>query len=174
MKWIWAYVILVFVVAIGVMVTVKTQPCMRMELTDHAEQQLQSGELIHYCTVKVDADDIDSAACRRYASDYYHRIIPDSVNKQIPVQVRFFFYRQSELQDLDAMDIQSIAHNDSAAILRARKLGYDAEGFAAVRFSDVYRIFGRDTLYGVHGKVIIPRYGLQIASFFPKPSSTQQ
>ncbi len=163
MKLITSFIVLLVIACAAVYVTVDSHPRLYMEPTDRYEVLLPSSEKAIYYAVKV--SDYDTSMCRTYANEIFHREVPDSIGVSQPVQMSFFFYKESNLRDLETEELMAMGAQDPNALQRLRKLQVDTSGYGVVRFSEVYAIFGRDSLYGVKGKIMVPGHGSQIRDF---------
>lgn len=138
---------------------------------DRYENVLPDGQRMIFNMVEIDG--VDSMLFRDYAAQMYHTIVPDSVGKSMPVQVITYFYQPENLKELHPMRLFQMSGGDKKRMQLLRKLASDSAGYFAVRFSDVYQLMQRDTLYVQAGEVIIPRFGTQLKDFFSPPPSRE-
>ncbi len=169
MKSIIAYIVLLLVATGILYAVVQTKQSISMEVTDRAEQTRPNGEKVMYFSVRV--SDYDSLLCKQFANATFHREVSDSLSVNMPIQMTFFFYKESNLRELNTDELLGMSHGDASALTNLRKLAADTSGYGVIRFSDVYSLFGRDSLYGMQGKVAIPYYGIQLNDFVRTPTS---
>jgi hypothetical protein len=62
---------------------------------------------------------------------------------------------------------------DKKRIELLKKLSSDSAGYFAIRFSDIYRLMQRDSLYVQSGAVVVPGNGAQLKDFF-SPTSMRE
>ncbi|MFM7773818.1 MAG: hypothetical protein ACKO9V_03085 [Candidatus Kapaibacterium sp.] len=165
------YLVLALILAAGTVALFRPSPPshLSMELVDRYDSVTPDGQRSVLNLVEVDGT--DSLLFREYATRMYHDLVPDSVSATMPVQVITYFYRPENLRELEPMRLLQMSGGDKNRFQLFRKLGSDTAGFFAVRFSDIYRLMQRDSLYMLAGEVVVPRYGLQLKDFFSPPPS---
>ncbi len=140
-----------------------------MNLVDRSDNTTPDGVRTVFNLVEVDG--VDSLLFRQYATTMYHALVPDSVSASMPVQVITYFYQPDHVQELDRVRRFQMSGGDRAKDELFKKLGTDSLGYYAVRFSDIYRIMQRDTLYVGQAEVLVPRSGARLQDFVSPPSS---
>lgn len=148
------------VIATAVLVaTVKTGGYIRMRVVDRFDTVSQIGVRTLFYSVAV--SDFDSMLIAQYATKMYHKEIPKILNDTGAVQMNFYFYKEENLEAIDDMQALQIARGNTNAVEAIQKCEVDTSGYMAVRFSNPWMLFGRDTLYVAKSPTLIPHHGNQ-------------
>ncbi|MFM2133147.1 MAG: hypothetical protein RL156_428 [Bacteroidota bacterium] len=170
-KVIFLVLVLIAVGAVSLLFVPSPRSHVSMQLVDRYEQTSVDGQRSIFAI--VEADGTDSLLFREYANTLYHSLVPDSVSASMPVQLITYFYHPENLKELNPLQMLQMSGGDKKRIELLKKLSSDSAGYFAIRFSDIYRLMQRDSLYVQSGAVVVPGNGAQLKDFF-SPTSMRE
>lgn len=170
-KSIFSILVLIAACSVSLLFVPSPRSHVSMRLVDRYEQMSADGQRSMFAIVEVDGT--DSLLFREYANAMYHSLVPDSVGASMPVQLITYFYHPENLRELHPMQILQMSGGDKKRMDLLKNLSSDSAGYFAVRFSDIYRLMQRDTLYVQSGAVVVPGNGTQLKDFF-SPTSMRE
>ncbi|MFN9777528.1 MAG: hypothetical protein ACK54V_06745 [Candidatus Kapaibacterium sp.] len=170
-KIVFAILVLIAVGAVSLLFVPSPRSHISMRLVDRFDQTSVDGQRSILAIVEVDGT--DSLLFREYANTMYHALVPDSVGASMPVQLITYFYHPENLRELHPMQILQMSGGDKKRFALLKNLSSDSAGYFAIRYSDIYQLMQRDTLYVQSGNLVVPGNGTQLKDFF-SPTSMRE